>query len=514
MVAERLGAAERQQELTDARRNQLLHASEEIRARLKNIKLSKEDREIFARNLGEMYQNSQNWRNRSLLSLLTQSFGEADGLAKNKKRKALVLLPNELPPESYELRARAYDYIALAEHLCRSPGVSKLETDKLAVAKLVHGSSFDYQASHLDRMKASTLVDVYKCLNDMTRRVLSSVDMNWLYAWSQNHPYKTVGPAGKLESIGFSRSETSINYEVRGPVSNNTCPCINLGTVDKELKDISGVNLGTVESCSDQALLKKLRSRFDQKLCEAGLCPISDYEYIGDEETDPAGSLAEIFDMLAGVQEPVNIETTRRLDLEIRYDSILEHWKTCLLLRPIQTESYEFDDLAGKTIRIGLEVNFVTNECFSLLAIQTNDESWVAFHLPDYAATHFIGECVDSMTDCSNFLQEYQLTVDQLIWDKTVFGYEQGSQLFDSLLLKTAPSIGFNDDWATGDEYTPAPTGSVAEHILKNFCFAPANRRIDELLLADAREKFTKIAEFAEQKSKGYRTALNARLGR
>lgn len=58
MTVDKTNAEAKREKLTLAKRNQLLHGADEIRTRLKGEKLSLTDREIFARNLGAMYEAS------------------------------------------------------------------------------------------------------------------------------------------------------------------------------------------------------------------------------------------------------------------------------------------------------------------------------------------------------------------------------------------------------------------------------------------------------------------------
>lgn len=525
MAVDKTNSEAKREELILAKRNQLLHGADEIRERLKGSKLSLTDREILARNLGAMYEASQTWADKSLLALLIHTFGEADGTAKNKKRKSIILLDGEEPPANYELRARAHDYITLAEALSAHPSIASDETRKLALARLVYGSSFDYQDSHSDRMDASTLVDVYKCLSQLSKRVQREVDMSWLRAWSTKHHFLTLGPTGAFQGIATERGlreETWVDYELHGPIANNVCPSVTIGWIQKTIPDVELLNLGTFDSDSPDDIASELRSRFNDHLNKAGLNSINDFDYIGDSETDPGDSLDQIFSKLREFTELNSLTINRKLDVELRFDSLLERWKTCLLIRPLNAEVGDYQDITlglfaakqSQFIRLGWEESDDNlGSLISLIAIKDISGQWKAFNINDDTTYHFLGECVGSDNDFSDFLTKDEITSDELAYfKKSVFGYEEGTGLFDKLLLATNYAKDFDYDWAETLQYVPAPAGSIASYILRSFCFAPEGQRLDELLVKDAKRKYQALYDYHKSRAQVYSDALNQRL--
>ena len=57
--------------------------------------------------------------------------------------------------------------------------------------------------------------------------------------------------------------------------------------------------------------------------------------------------------------------------------------------------------------------------------------------------------------------------------------------------------------------YVPAPENSIAEVILQNLAYGDPEERIDNLLLGDAKTKYTRLRELAEEDQKQYREAIN-----
>lgn len=370
-------------------------------------------------------------------------------------------------------------------------------------------------------MDAGTLLDVYKCLNQMSKQVQRNVDMSWLRAWS-THKLKTLGSAGQLDGMishGGLNRETWVDFTLNGPVTSNVCPCVNIGWLKKEITKIAVLDLGEAESGDPDELLRILRSRFNGKLSECGLSHIDDFDYIGDPDTDRGESLDEIFSALDSLTSLESAFLNRKIDIELRYDSLLERWRTCLLVRPLNTEVGDYQDLqigfhptgnVAEFVRLGWEES---DGLISLLASKTSDDRWLAFSIHDDTTFHFLGECVDSDQDFTEFFESQEISLDDLLWaKKSVFGYEEGTRLFDKLLLSPNSSVNFNYDWTEKLQYVPAPAGSIASYILRSFCFAPKGQRLDELFVKDAKRKYQVIRNYHEARTQVYTEELNRRL--
>jgi len=62
--------------------------------------------------------------------------------------------------------------------------------------------------------------------------------------------------------------------------------------------------------------------------------------------------------------------------------------------------------------------------------------------------------------------------------------------------------------------FVKAPRNSISEYILQNLAYAEPEKRIDELLLKDAKEKFRQLKEFADRSSEEYREAIDKNLSK
>ena len=98
--------------------------------------------------------------------------------------------------------------------------------------KLIEGSSFGFRGAVRDKLMAQCEADLLQSLKHIVNSVRNAVDMDWLYEWSEDHPYKTSGLTGALTAIGKG-AESYLDFKVEddGMQQRNCCPCVPLAAL-------------------------------------------------------------------------------------------------------------------------------------------------------------------------------------------------------------------------------------------------------------------------------------------
>jgi len=130
-----------------------------------------------------------------------------------------------------------------------------------------------------------------------------------------------------------------------------------------------------------------------------------------------------------------------------------------------------------------------------------------------FEVDHFAWEGLDGST----FRGAENLVTHRGLWG------EEGAERLDSVLKVLKNEFLFSSAFEDEHHYNslleyedhyhhvghvPAPRGSFAELILDNLAYAPAQHRIDNLMLADAQAKYAAFEKLAAAKEAEYRKAI------
>jgi len=503
-----------------------LDAAQIAHDRLKKESLSENDRIVLARNLGTLFQKCLDRKSSlSLRQIFIETFGIASGESAFKKRKRLVILPEENEiPEKLAQKGRQYRDLALtlSQYIELPENEPTTSAEIISILRLIEGSSYDLSTAHKDRFNQEYQVEIDSKLRRLTDKVAESVDLDWMRTWSDMHTVPVVGMNGDVSRISLSKEKWSedVRYDVSnlnldGEISCCLAPCVRLGKITSRLPirryiDVKIDSANSKERVSDlirDALFKLLQSKTNTDDM------VSDEEYIGYELEE-----CEIWHNLPAhddLYDYNSYQVCRNLDLELRYEEKSNKWYPCILSRyPSYGNTYssipellpyleiisacaDVDGIfAAKNIGPDKYRVFKTNGAYY---IDSYSERWGSVLIESknsWSAGKF--RKIDDVDGVHPLDERYLSTLLQS----------------DSEDLKSCyftPLIDYWNDMRERENayFVKAPNKSLAYYILKNLAYAPIENRIDQFLIKDAKKKYTMLKEYSLQVAKEYEEAIS-----
>jgi hypothetical protein len=531
-------------------------AAQEALTTLKaNETLSLADRVIFARNLGSMFERcKKNEGKLSLNKLFIDAFGKDAGTSAYKKRKTLIHLPSEeLVDEGLCAKSAKYRDLALtmAKYLVTSGNENENEKEKqtAAIQRLIAGSSKEGMETQKSRQYREYREEISLRLNQLCSKVSGEVDLDWMYAWTKNHPVLAFGRTGTLDEVGQVYSEAIQELDIRigtlsveGKVHNCLAPCVTIGTTRARMYATSYMEIEIDEADTP------LNSRIVEKLIK--ILKI-EAEESNQARRDMVTCMIGSHLWIENESDPVEYQIKRTLDLELRYDEHCDNWQPCFLLRSILDSEMSYDNMSDYIYDFWDQIFevFTSDEHATVcLAKKVSENKYRLFfenyfdlvtyanadfeYLPTLYRGSFRGlrandgmipsniQFFDFLLSPSNDREDgkYQCDLDrynELLGKPTwTFDSKIGSYRMFSLRNddeeKPAPSINPETiDAETHQYFCKSPTGSIAYEILANLAYAPEGKRLDTLLNKDARHKYRILREHAEKMEQSYQTAIS-----
>ena len=506
----------------------------EVEPRLKECKkFSLEDRESFAKNLGKMIDEVRRTHDANLRKLFMDAFGQsADSLY--KKRKSLVTLPGE-KAEPDKLRSKARDYLSIIDALVpysKFSTVDDLTSRRTLLLKFIQGSSYENHTTVSDRMTASFKKEISTQLDKVTEKVLQQVSLDSMYEWYRNH-----APWAGLEFQYAYNSGTSAPSVRIGEVFTKVPSCsvlqleVQFEGVDTESPEevVRAIQLALLSTYGDNDHLRTremidliTKSQAEKDEFTDGLYQEADYfgvNYLPKDEDEWTTEL-DFFSVRSYV------------DLELRYSSDWRSWEPFLFWRTGQGDPV----LAGEDELVfeGLRDNATPQPALKIAEEQVE----TLYAVTDFRALKYINQSSRSLVvelfQVDNFswesLIDYRflgaenlISIAELAGDLDDHYGEKLAKRLDSLNEVSKNEFMFSSVDEDNNHnlisllsppyetrHVPAPSGSFAQLILRNLAYAPAEHRIDNLMLADAQEKYAAFEKLAAEKEAEYRNAIES----
>lgn len=508
-----------------ARLNAALIANE----RLKKERLSESDRLVLARNLGILFQKCLD-RNPSisLRQIFIETFGVESGVSAYKKRDRLVVLPTDIKVKD-KLAQKARQYrelaIALSKYIELPENEKKENAEILSILRLIEGSSFDMSTAHKDRFNHEYQVEIDSQLRKLTDKVADSVDIDWIRTWSEMHDVPIIGKTGDVSRIDFRTSRhyseyvryDASNLNLDGELACCLAPCINLGAINSTLPMTRYIDVEIAPSESEgeirdvilNSLTKALKS--DQPLLEM-------------EEEDIGYLLQEsqLWRKISGDNNTSfeNYHVRRYLDLELRYEEKSNKWFPCIISRYSATHSFftfgslelTFPDIT--ILSVCHEVDII----FAAKKIGNNKYRVFPIGGANYIGSHsnYFGERYQSERKSSWCKEGFRglddvdavHPLDERYFSVLLQTDSEDSQscYFDPLINSWFPEVKKREESSL---FVKAPKESLAYQILLNIAYAPEDKRIDNLLISDAKKKFSLLKDYSEKAARDYEEAMS-----
>ena len=517
-------------------------AKEKLRAATRAPEL---DRPLLARNLGRMAERAfgDDCKAR-LLSVFELAFGTSIAESHHKKRKRYVRLrddPSEesgQPIKTGDYVARGNEYLqlalALANHVKEAGDLTEEERCDLCVLRLIEGSSFDDRFALAERIDAEQRAELQRRLDQVIEKVTLRVDLDWMRNWAQRNPLGITGYTGKMGDIslldsaeGGWGSKLDVTGNINGTLGNpdlfnKIAPCVRLGYVCSPYYPPGAVTFN-VSASSRPAEYEPIRAALHAALFGAEAEDTTEEWYVNLCEHENWISP----DVLRQARDPdgdpdYRIWLRRALDLELRFDPAAGRWKLCVLLR-MDSYSSEFIFSGRPPFATRPNVSFIESEF-----IASNDKPDPSDHAPQgypYPSIQHIHALRIREADftAADGWKDYEyLAINEngMFHLKGIaepfLGVEGG---FFTLPSDDAFQFVFADafvddhsiEYAIDDcagHPTPAHHNSIAGAILRNLAFAAPEKRIDNLLLQDAKARFEKLSELAGTAKREYEAAI------
>jgi hypothetical protein len=494
--------------------------------RLKKESLSESDQVVLARNLGTLFKKCQDKQpSLSLKHIFIEAFGIVSGDSVYKKRKRLVILPEE-KEVSEKLAKRAWQYhklaITLSQYIEIPENEPKSSAAILSILRLIEGSSYDLSTAHKDRFNQEYQVEIDSKLRRITEKVVESVDLDWMRTWSEMHTVPIIGTNGDVSRISFSKGRWSersrydvSNLNLDGEISCCLAPCVRLGKIISRLPirryiDVqidSPNNEKEVADLIRDALLKLLQSETNTDDM------VGDEEYIGYE--------LEKFGMWRNFVEQDDLHfgnsyrVYRNLDLELRYEEKSNKWYPCILSR------YPSNGSTYSSIPELLPYLEIISACADVngifVANKIEPDKYRVFKID---GAYYIDSYSERWPgDESKFKTSWSAGPFRQIDDVDGVHALDGRYLSallqsDSEDLESCYFVPLIDNWRDKNErenayFVKAPNGSLAYYVLKNLAYAPEDERIDQVLIKDAKKKYAMLKEYSLTVAKEYEEAIS-----
>ena len=444
-----------------------------------------------------------------------------------KKRKSLVTLPGE-KAEPDKLRSKARDYLCVIDALVpysKSSTMDDFTSRRTLLLKFIQGSSYENHTTISDRMTASFKKEINTQLDKVTAKVLRHVALDSMYEWYRNH---MPGRGLELQYAGesgayFGDWETTVPM-VRIAEVFTKVPSCSVLQLEVEFEGFDTESPTEVVRAIQLALISTYGSNDDLMARES-------FDYITKEQAektewtdglDNSGDFDQVDSYLNYLPKDSDEWSTEYgfysvrsyVDLELRYLSDWQSWEQFLFWRTGVTHIcngygdeqvvYEF---AGKcALEIARSVDFTL---YAKISFHFSGSPVVQL----FEVDHFAWEGLEGST----FRGAENLVIHRDL------GGEEGAERLDSVLKVSKNEFLFSSAFEDEHHYNsllvydgyhqhrghvPAPSGSFAQLILENLAYAPAQHRIDNLMLADVQAKYAAFEKLAAAKEAEYRKAI------
>lgn len=454
---------EKHAEAKKARHEQIMQ-SREILERIKRI--DTEDRVIFAKNIGKMLKSCQK-KDNSLTprKLIKEAFKEEDRQETFiKRRKEFIHLPGEKENNKYLSTWLPYKSIlnVLVKKIKQNEDVDEDNSERIAYLRIFEGSSFDVKNSRREHIDNEFLTTIKDAFEKIIKTTTSSVDIEWMEIFLEdfmmgNEEFDeciSISDVGYSDSNAFNYAPTVTlgKYLWSDSISNTIDITINKKTKDITIEDIKNALIEeTTFEDWDDIYLFILEDTFDNMLKKNSKTTTGD---------------------------SVRVDREINLDLKIMRDINLDKWEVMFTRSRL---NYHNDSASICKMDSDLSEIDVSDDDFQIYAKfieeKNNSTKYRIFSLNNYDLDYDLNRWYDNEplypacehVDFYDFLKNPR----KLITGENSF-YQYESRIHKEGFVK-------------------APSGSIASDILSNILYADDNEKIQNLLIADIKEKYTRL---------------------
>jgi hypothetical protein len=510
-------------------------ALERIKA---NKTVTHSDRQVFATNLGRIADRIDV----TLSDIFKRAFG-AQWESFYKKRRSLVIKPDEIF-DSSKLRASPRDYLLLVDAISKIdsfPTETQKQEDRyrLTLLRFIDGSSYDDSSFITEISDLDHKQEITEQIDKVINRLLGSseIDLDWMYGrlQSSNNRDQTMSyskvqntdcdaPSVRLANV-YTRHESprTLKFHVSTEkmqqilLSHHTYLAFDHRRFyDEPLKELTAEELSfpRPELINSDVVIMFLLDKYGGK---------DSYTWDDVDDLEEAFDEVALFDHLPKAEglyiDDFDYTYKSWLDLEVKYDDQLSKWRPLIIWRRgVSQESEDYMGYMGP------------DSAFGVIGNDNWDRNGHGFLIPPFASRldNFSVICRWWTSGRHGYLfevleiplnndPESDFMSDMKIrglpfhppWNKnwesvlSSGAYERfimsSIQEYNSLIEPINYYHGF----------VPAPKKSIAEAILQNLAYGDPEERIDNLLLEDAKTKYTQLREIAKEDQKKYREAIN-----
>ena len=478
----------------------------------RNTKIDSEiDRETIARNIGNMWLEAQikagakiQWTN-----VFEACFDKQNAENNVGKRKSLILLDGEKSPKTLQPQAHARNYFLIGLELSKrllNVDTSSEQIIRYTVQRLIEGTSLETSQSYEERFNQKFLLDVEKVLRKVTKNLRNNLDLDWLLTMRKKR--KLTHESGEKISWGLFD-----DYPNDKPLA-----CVNLGYVSEDVSaGFTAIDFLAVPSDEDN-VIRNIREAITKSpfpiTLEDGV--FLDREGVV-EHTLKGEKVHDYFEF-----PPTIAQLKREISLELRLDSASETWNLAI-------KNYFQENLDLRYVD-RIHVGQVTSSPYTLpsgeivkpviadVLAYKNDIQFSSFG-------EFFGEKGDPETSESD-LYEIEIVApwspneEFNLWDRIITS-DHGN-IYST--TKVPGYAGFEEAIAqkivanpelipdVSDYLTSAPSGSIADLILRNITTAESANRIDKLLIDEANKVINHLHTVERRLLSQYETRLESYL--
>ena len=509
------------------RHNRLSSAREALEKLKSREKIPESDRGSMALNLGKMIVVAQKKDQTLTFSrLFKEAFGEARGVSFFKKKDRLICMPGQKLGKTHYVMGLHYLELlkALIKYIELPEGQSSEGQFSVAVMRLIEGTSYDYKGGYADRAKVEYKKELDKQFERLVETVSREVNLDWMREWTQDHPIFVKGPTGvvidmELQSDGFTRNPGT--FDMSGSMENCLAPYVRIACLYDDIKvsdylyveikkNVSNVSVHDIQEAVSHLVGKDLA------------------EYDEDSRAEQLDALVHHkgWQKSTDNQRFASVRVKMLIDIELRYDEDLAKWRPLVLLRCPRLDGTTWD----------FRNSYFSSPTPSPLIVGSRGTTlysmfdWVSVYEifclgSDYTRVYAVEDrASEKATTYKIFLDENHSHLGLQLFGSPFLGAQleecfcpTESQFYDFMLtpferendgrdLIFEIGRGQIDPALTG--FVKAPANTIAYEILQNMAYAPERKRIDQLLLNDAKEKYKKLKKFSEIAEREYEQAI------
>jgi hypothetical protein len=449
---------------------------------------SKLDRETIARNLGNMWLEAERKAGAKIqwTNVFEACFDKQNAENNVKKRKTLILLDGEQSPKSLQPFARTSSYYLIALELSKrllNADASPEQIIRFTVQRLIEGTSLETSQSYEERFNQKFLLDVEKVLRKVTKDLRNNLDLDWLL--TMRNKRKLTHPSGEHISWGLFNEGQDENEK---PLAS-----VKLGYVSEEVGNGFEAISKLAIPFDPENTLANLRSAIT-----ASEFPISFKDGFFQDDDNVVKQTLEVQKGTDFLGLPWTTQTKRNISLELRLDEASRTWNLGInnyfdeKLELLYVDRlhvgevispYKFPSGEIVNYKIADVLAYKHSIQFSSFNDSITDENDEQTHDPEFYGIEIV--VLHPTGKKQTIWEEWTSSIDGEEFSSFIKapGYLGFEEAIEQKIVSSNELISGESEYLTS-----APSGSIADLILRNITIADSANRIDTLLFERAKK--------------------------